>query len=234
MLKKILPLLFSISLVSETILVDGELNEPEWQSAFKITEFYETDPYTLKKTDNETIAYIFSNEDGIYVGFINYQDESTMLSNKTMRDEISSLSEKNSINIDFDGDRSKAYIIAVALGDSLFDAIKIQSGGFKTDWDGDWIAKTKKFKDFWSSEFYLPWNVVLMNQPNAKMRKINYSALRYKANEQSWSSSAGTMATRADYFLQLDSLELKNFTQSKFNIFPYFAFNKNSPTDFEE
>ena len=104
-----------------------------------------------------------------------------------MRDEISSLSEKNSINIDFDGDRSKAYIIAVALGDSLFDAIKIQSGGFKTDWDGDWIAKTKKFKDFWSSEFYLPWNVVLMNQPNAKMRKINYSALRYKANEQSLS-----------------------------------------------
>ena len=101
MFKKILALLFSISLVSETIIVDGELNEPEWQSAFKITEFYETDPYTLKKTDNETIAYIFSNEDGIYVGFINYQDESTMLSNKTMRDEISSLSEKNSINIDF-------------------------------------------------------------------------------------------------------------------------------------
>ena len=41
MFKKILVLLFSISLVSETIVVDGELNEPEWQSAFKITEFYE-------------------------------------------------------------------------------------------------------------------------------------------------------------------------------------------------
>ena len=234
MLKNTLLLLLSIQLVSETIVVDGELNESEWQSAFKITEFYETDPYTLKKTTDETIAYIFSNEDGIYVGFINYQDEDTMLSNKTMRDEISSLSEKNSINIDFDGDRSKAYIIAVALGDSLFDAIKIQSGGFKTDWDGDWIAKTKKFKNYWSSEFYLPWNVVLMNQPNAKKRKINYSALRYKANEQSWSSSSGTMATRANYFLELDSLELDNFTQSKFNFFPYFAFNKNAATNFEE
>ena len=72
MLKKILLLLISIPLVSETIVVDGELTEQEWQSAFKITEFYETDPYTLKKTDEETIAYIFSNEDGIYVGFINY------------------------------------------------------------------------------------------------------------------------------------------------------------------
>ena len=46
-----------------------------------------------------------------------------MLSNKGLRDEINSLSDKNSINIDFDGDGSKAYILAVTLGDSLFDAI---------------------------------------------------------------------------------------------------------------
>ena len=171
MLKKTLILFFSISISSEAIIIDGELNEPEWENAFKVNEFYETSPYSLNKTVNQTVAYIFSNEDGIYVGFINYQDESTMLSNKTMRDEMSSLSEKNSINIDFDGDRTKAYIIAVALGDSLFDAIKIQSGDFKTDWDGDWIAKTKKFKDFWSSEIFLPWDVVLMNQSNSHKRE---------------------------------------------------------------
>ena len=234
MIKKFFILFVSVNLIAESIVVDGNLDEPEWQTAFKITEFYESDPYTLRKTDDETEAYIFSNEDGIYVGFINYQDESTMLSNRTMRDEMSSLSEKNSINIDFDGDRTKAYIIAVALGDSLFDAIKIQSGDFKTDWDGDWIAKTKQFKTYWTSEFYLPWNVVLMNQSDANKRRINYSALRYKASEQSWYSSAGTMAMRADYFQELDSLEINNFTRSKLNFFPYFAFNKNTPQNFQE
>ena len=234
MIKKFFILFVSVNLIAESIVIDGNLDEPEWQTAFKITEFYESDPYTLRKTDDETEAYIFSNEDGIYVGFINYQDESTMLSNRTMRDEMSSLSEKNSINIDFDGDRTKAYIIAVALGDSLFDAIKIQSGDFKTDWDGDWIAKTKQFKTYWTSEFYLPWNVVLMNQSDAKKRRINYSALRYKASEQSWYSSAGTMAMRADYFQELDSLEINNFTKSKLNFFPYFAFNKNTPQNFQE
>ena len=234
MIKKFFILFVSVNLIAESIVIDGNLDEPEWQTAFKITEFYESDPYTLRKTDDETEAYIFSNEDGIYVGFINYQDESTMLSNRTMRDEMSSLSEKNSINIDFDGDRTKAYIIAVALGDSLFDAIKIQSGDFKTDWDGDWIAKTKQFKTYWTSEFYLPWNVVLMNQSDANKRRINYSALRYKASEQSWYSSAGTMAMRADYFQELDSLEINNFTRSKLNFFPYFAFNKNTPQNFQE
>ena len=130
MFKKYLFYFLSFPLLSNAIAIDGELNEPEWETAYKITEFYETSPYTLKKYKDETVALIFSNPDGIYVGFINYQDESTMLSKKTMRDEMSSLSEKNSINIDFDGNGTKAYIIAVALGDSLFDATKIQSGDF--------------------------------------------------------------------------------------------------------
>ena len=62
-----------------------------------------------------------------------------MFSRKTLRDQINSLSDKNSINIDFDGDGNKAFILAINLGDSLFDAIKTQAGNFKTDWDGDWI-----------------------------------------------------------------------------------------------
>ena len=47
-----------------------------------------------------------------------------MLSNQGLRDEINSLGDKNSINIDFDGDGNKAYILAVTLGDSLFDCHK--------------------------------------------------------------------------------------------------------------
>ena len=50
--------------------------------------------------------------------------------------------------------------------------LKIQSGDFKTDWDGDWIAKTKQFKTYWTSEFYLPWNVVLMNQSETKKEEL--------------------------------------------------------------
>ncbi len=99
MFKKYIFYFLSFPLLSNAIIIDGELNEPEWETAHKITEFYETSPYTLKKYKDETVALIFSNSDGIYVGFINYQDESTMLSKKTMRDEMSSLSEKNSINM---------------------------------------------------------------------------------------------------------------------------------------
>ena len=228
-------LLFSTILIkAEYIVIDGILDEPEWANAFSISEFYQTSPFNLQKSEGETLAYIFSNEDGIYVGFINKQSNLSMLSKKTLRDEMTSLSDKNSINIDFDGDGNKAYILAVNLGDSLFDAIKIKTGDFKTDWDGDWIAKTKRHDGYWVSEFYLPWNLVLMNQPKEDKRTIKYSVLRYKAKEQIWVSSSGSMASRPDYFEKLDSLEIANYTKSKLNFFPYVSSNQNSITKFED
>ena len=228
-------LLFSAILIkAESIVIDGILDEPEWANAFSISEFYQTSPFNLQKSEGETLVYIFSNEDGIYVGFINKQSNSSMLSKKTLRDEMTSLSDKNSINIDFDGDGNKAYILAVNLGDSLFDAIKIKTGDFKTDWDGDWIAKTKRHDGYWVSEFYLPWNLVLMNQPAGNKRTIKYSVLRYKAKEQIWVSSTGSMASRPDYFEKLDSLEIANYTKSKLNFFPYVSSNQNSITKFED
>ena len=228
-------LLFSMILMkAESMVIDGVLDEPEWANAYSISEFYQTSPFNLQKSQGETLVYIFSNEDGIYVGFINKQSNSSMLSKKTLRDEMTSLSDKNSINIDFDGDGNKAYILAVNLGDSLFDAIKIKTGDFKTDWDGDWIAKTKKHDGYWVSEFYLPWNLVLMNQPKGDKRTIKYSVLRYKAKEQIWVSSSGSMASRPDYFEKLDSLEIANYTKSKLNFFPYVSSNQNSVTKFDD
>ena len=226
--------LSSFSIKAESIIVDGVLDEPEWANAFSKNEFYQTSPFNLERTKDETLAYIISNKDGIYVGFVNKQSNSSMLSKKTLRDEMTSLSDKNSINIDFDGDGNKAYILAVNLGDSLFDAIKIKTGDFKTDWDGDWIAKTKRYDGYWVSEFYLPWNLVLMNQPPGDKRTIKYSFLRYRANEQIWVSSSGSMASRPDYFEKLDSLEITNYTKSKLNYFPYISTNQNSVTKFDD
>ena len=227
-------LFFSIFVKAESIIVDGVLDEPEWANAISKNEFFQTSPFNLERSVDETVGYIFSNKDGIYVGFINKQSNSSMLSKKTLRDEQTSLSDKNSINIDFDGDGNKAYILAVNLGDSLYDAIKIKTGDFKTDWDGDWIAKTKRYDGYWVSEFYLPWNLVLMNQPPGDKRTIKYSFLRYKANEQIWVSSSGSMASRPDYFEKLDSLEIANYTKSKLNYFPYISTNQNSVTKFDD
>ena len=87
--------------ISGTMIIDGNLDEPEWAKAFSANEFYQTSPYNLERSKDQTTVYIFSNEDGIYVGFVNNQSNLSMSSRKTLRDESSSLSDRNAINIDY-------------------------------------------------------------------------------------------------------------------------------------
>ena len=59
MIKKFFILFVPVNLIAESIVVDGNLDEPEWQTAFKITEFYESDPIPLGKQMTR-LRHIFS------------------------------------------------------------------------------------------------------------------------------------------------------------------------------
>ena len=156
---------------SNTITLDGNLDESEWKSSFEITQYYEVVPFTLTPAKVKTITKIFSNEDGIYVGFVNYQENSSMISNKSLRDEWSSNSEQNGIAIDFDSDGAKAYVFIITLANIQRDGIRMLGGSPEFDWDGDWKAQTKKYDGYWVSEFLIPWDVVLM-KPEIDIKKI--------------------------------------------------------------
>ena len=58
---------------SAAILVDGKLDEPEWQEAQKISNFLTVYPNDKSKPKFKTEVRIFSNKKGIYFGFSNEQ-----------------------------------------------------------------------------------------------------------------------------------------------------------------
>ena len=227
-------LFFALPFLAESISIDGNLNEPEWQTAAVIDNYYEVSPYTLKKSEYKTTALIFSNEDGIYVSFKNYQKKSAMMTNKSMRDQTPETSDQNGIAIDFDGNRSKAYMFQVTLADVQADGIRALGGSPKYDWDGDWEVKTKKYDDFWISEYYIPWNVVLMKNFSSDFRTINVTTFRYIANDQIWINSSKTNGFRTDFLSSMDTFEVRNFTKSKLNFFPYVSKTYNSVSNFDE
>ena len=225
---------FALPFLAESISIDGNLNEPEWQTAAVIDNYYEVSPYTLKKSEYKTTALIFSNEDGIYVSFKNYQKRSSMMTNKSMRDQTPETSDQNGIAIDFDGNRSKAYMFQVTLADVQADGIRALGGSPKYDWDGDWEVKTKKYDDFWISEYYIPWNVVLMKNFSSDFRTINVTTFRYIAKDQIWINSSKTNGFRTDFLSSMDTFEVRNFTKSKLNFFPYVSKTYNSVSNFDE
>ena len=68
------------------IIIDGKLNEKEWQNAQVLNDFYVTVPFSLEPTPLETQTLFYSDDDGLYVAFINAQDEETRDRRKHQRD----------------------------------------------------------------------------------------------------------------------------------------------------
>ena len=160
MMNKIFKILIGFSaqtILAGSIMLDGNLDEIEWDSAYEINDYFEISPYTLKPAEVKTITKVFSNEDGIYIGFTNFQENSSMLSNKSLRDEMEVLAEQNGVAIHFDSDGSKAYMFMVTLANIKKDGIRPLGGWPEMDWDGDWEAETRKHNGYWVSEFYIPW-----------------------------------------------------------------------------
>tara|TARA_B100001093_G_scaffold30060_1_gene26079 strand:+ start:892 stop:3174 length:2283 start_codon:yes stop_codon:yes gene_type:complete len=227
-------LFFSLFINAESIVIDANLNEPEWDTAITINQYSEVIPFTLQPAEERTVAKIFSNENGIYVGFTNFQENSTMLSNKSLRDEIANTADQNWISIDFDNDRQNAYLFFVTLANIKGDGIRRIGGWPEFDWDGDWEVKTKEYDGYWVSEFLIPWNVALMKNVDSEERTINISTIRKIAYKQSWIGDAETSARRTNFLLKLRPIQIKNYTQSKVNYFPYVSKTYNSVTGFNE
>ena len=227
-------LFFSLFINAESMVIDANLNEPEWDTAITINQYSEVIPFTLQPAEERTVAKIFSNEKGIYVGFTNFQENSTMLSNKSLRDEIANTADQNWISIDFDNDRQKAYLFFVTLANIKGDGIRRIGGWPEFDWDGDWEVKAKEYDGYWVSEFLIPWNVALMKNVDSEERTINISTIRKIAYKQSWIGDAETSARRTNFLLKLRPIQIKNYTQSKVNYFPYVSKTYNSVTGFNE
>ena len=89
MIRKIIILFFFTQLSAE-IVIDGKLDEIEWDSAGVIDTFFVTEPLTYATPEVETEVLYFANEDGIYFGFKNYQqpieNQTTLLHKRDVMD----------------------------------------------------------------------------------------------------------------------------------------------------
>ena len=159
MAKKLI-LLFLLSPLSAEIVVDGKLNEIEWDSAGIINTFFVTEPLTYETPEVETEVLYFANEDGIYFGFKNYEqpieDQTTLLHK---RDVMDASADRAFIAIDFNGNGIRAYSFAVSLGGSIGDAVWANENQPSSDWDAIWFAETSQTDDAWFAEFLIPWDV---------------------------------------------------------------------------
>ncbi len=229
LLKTFLLFVFS-GVITATITVDGILDEPAWENAQTLSDFVTVYPNDKSKPKYKTEVKVFSDEKGIYFGFVNEQPIETHTPLKHPRDKWFVDADRNFIMIDFDGNATVGYEFSVTLGDTLRDAIITNENELSDSWDAIWYAKTHQTKTAWFSEFFIPWEVAPMNMLKAKKRNIKLTFVRRHHSENKFYNIPGLWAEQSPFLSRFLSIKVdnpENIKTSRVDYFPYLSFTNN-------
>ena len=217
---------FSLSTFSE-IKIDGILDDPEWENAREVTQFYEVHPYTLNDVkDFETKILIQESEKGIYIGYKNYQSNESMRSQNHERDDERSMADKNGVTIDFDADGLTGYQFFVSSGGSVGDATYRNENDKNTDWDADWSSATSIGEGVWYSEVFIPWSVAPMKAQSGVNRKVKLGFYRMMAGYSRVFATIKGSPYQNIYLSAFNDFSFTNFKTTKLDFFPYVTINE--------
>ncbi len=105
------------------ITVDGLLDEPEWEDAIVYQDFVTVEPLTGDTAKYATEVRMITTQDGIFVGFTNYQPASVPRVNRRFARDAQIDGDRNIVSFDFDGNAEAGYDFTVSSANSRQDGI---------------------------------------------------------------------------------------------------------------
>ena len=223
----LLALLFFVFLgfnpIHAEIVIDGELNEAEWKQAQAFEDFVVTRPFSLEAPTYKTKVLVYSDLEGIYVGFVNQQPMETRDRRRHNRDMLRQDYDRNVVVVDFDNKGNSAYMLGVSLSESLIDFTITNESEIDGDWDGEWFAKTSESEENWYSEFFIPWTMVSMNEQKGPNRKIGIATSRLIQHEAKYVAFPKASPLRKKFLSLLHTIEVVQSNPSRLDFYPYFV-----------
>lgn len=111
--------------LTDTITIDGRLDEPAWERASRLTEFTSYNPVDGRPAQDETVVRLWYAEDALYVGIRAYAPAGTVRATLAERDRITN-DDWVSLHLDTFNDRRRAFVFAV-------NPFGVQADGMRSD-----------------------------------------------------------------------------------------------------
>ncbi|MEZ0470789.1 DUF5916 domain-containing protein [Luteimonas salinilitoris] len=206
-----------------TITVDGRLDEPEWATAQRFTDFRVTQPYTRGTPRLRTEARLLSTPEGIAVAFINQQPPGVPRVKPRIERDQRRASDRVNFIIDFDADGKIAYDFAVLLSGSIQDDIVTDETEFNPDWNPDWSWAVDEDEHGWCVELLIPWTVTAMRDSQAPTRTVAVYFDRVLGSNAERQAFPVASSERARFVSKFHHIEIPQYRRSLFHVFPYIT-----------
>ena len=252
--KKILDAKFA----SESITVDGDLNEPIWQTAHVATDFTSFEPKNGTPIPQElkSEVKVFYDNDAIYIGAIHYDNEpSKILKEITERDNFGT-SDLFGVFINGYNDGQQDFQFYVTAANGQADCNFTSQDGEDYSWNAIWNSKVKITDYGWVVEMKIPyaalrfpstdvqtWGINFFREVRRTRQKYTWNHIDNKIGAFSQQAAETTFTQKGGLDIKygindaftLDAILVPDFGQTKFdnvvlNLGPFEQrFNENRP-----
>ena len=174
------------------IVLDGKLDEVDWQSAQVADNWFLNFPVDTAAAPFQTEARLTFNDQYFYVSFVCMDDETPDLINSLRRDYDWSLNDNVGVNINPYLDGQNGFFFGVTPAGVQREGI-ISGGGtgpdaFNPFWDNKWYSAVERYDDRWIAEFAIPWRS-FRYKSGLKEWNILFDRADHKRNQRnSWIS----------------------------------------------
>ena len=167
----------------QSIEVDGDLTEEDWQNAEVINQFVQIEPYEGEiGSESMEVRVLYDNEN-IYFGFTCFDSDMSKLVANEMRRDSRDLHDNDTVFLILDtynDQRSGFFFRLNALGAIQDRAVTNSGDTLNRDWDAVVECKSKINDTYWTSELSIP-----------------FSQLRFKQSDQIvWGMNTGRELAR--------------------------------------
>ncbi|MFZ9662421.1 MAG: DUF5916 domain-containing protein [Bacteroidia bacterium] len=170
------------------ILVDGELNEPVWQSTFVSRPFVQYFPYDTSLAKSQTQVAFSYDEKHLYfaVKCFDRNPEKQFVIQSLKRDFSVTNSDGVVLTLSTFKDGQNGFSFGVTPYNSQREGSVEGGGGFgvTTAWDQVWHSATQLKDGYWTAEFSIPFNSIRFT-PGVSVWGFNVTRFDFKNNEVS-------------------------------------------------
>ena len=212
----------------ESIEIDGELNESDWQKAIPIRQFIQYEPDEGASMTEPTEVRILYDDRYIYFGFVCSESErSKIVANKMRRDAMLYDNDNVFVMLDTYNDRRSGFFFRVNPLGAKEDVAIMDSGDSRNEnWNAVWDTRAKINGDNWTTEIAIPFSQLRFKDEEALTWGLNLGRTIQKNQEEgTWAPVPASYTYLARYrTTQLGSLTGLSGISQRRNIefLPYF------------
>jgi hypothetical protein len=197
-----------------TVTIDGDLNEPVWSQAARLTDFHQYQPVDSRPAEEKTVVLIWYAPNAIYFGILaNESQPSAIRATVADRDNLDA-DDRVTIYLDTFDDRRRAFFFTVNPLGSQEDGVRSEGGFTAGSLQGGTIDKNPDY--IWESKGRLTDSgyVVEIRVPFKSLRYPGNGAQRWGLNvvrkiqrtgyEDTWTD---TRRANASFLIQSGSLD---------------------------